>query len=252
MNTPLHLTDVAAQMMAVPSRYLGIWRRDWIERRQDGAARPLRDTRPAIWFQSGRCHVDLRIDHAFAALAAPGTPALPTQIAFAGRTEVRLQHGRELCRWWPAFAYPQLTGKVDAGFMTFESATHLMEHGVDGRYLESWRRINRDDELPRCLRFEAADDRAASCYLMLCGPYFALGANRGHPECPGLPVFAWGERVDGSAVWRVRECLAPWWVDRDVEVGSQLADLSRALPSDQREWDLPLLPAIGWHLTHID
>lgn len=236
----------------VPSPYIGIWRRDWIERYRDGEARPVRDTRPAIWFQSSRFHVDLRIDHALAALAAPGTPAPPTQIAFAGRTEVRPQDGRELCRWWPAFAYPQLTGKVDAGFMAFESATHLMEDGVDGSYLESWRRINQDDERPRCLRFESADDRAASCYLMLCGPYFALGSNLGHPECQSLPVFAWGERVDGDTGWRVRDCLSPWWVGREIEVGSQLADLSRALPSDKREWGLPLLPMISWHLIDID
>lgn len=239
-------------MITVPSPYIGIWRRDWIERHRDGEARPVRDTRPAIWFQSSRFHVDLRIDGALAASTAPGTPPPPTQIAFAGHTEVRQQDGRELCRWRPAFAYPQLSDKVDAGFMVFESATHLMEYGIDGSYVESWRRINRDDELPCCLRFEAADDCTASCYLMLCGRYFALGATLGHPECPSLPVFAWGERVDGSAVWRVRECLAPWWIDRDVEVAAQFADISRALLSSKRKWVLPLLPAIGWHLTHID
>ena len=235
----------------VPSPYIGIWRRDWIERRQDGGAHPARDTRPAIWFQSSRSHVDLRVDPALVAPASPGTPP-STQIAFAGLSEIRSQDRRELCRWRPAFAYPQLTDQVDAGFMTFESATHLMEEGVDGSYVESWRRISRDDELPRCLRFEAADDRAASCYLMLCGRYFALGSNLGHPECPSLPVFAWGERVDGDAVWRVRECLAPWWAEREIEVGSQVADISRALPSAEHEWTLPLLPVIGWHLTHID
>lgn len=199
----------------VPERYIGIWRRDWIERYPGGEARPVRDTRPAVWFQSSRFHVDLRIDDAPAVPASPGTAPPTTQIAFAGRTEVRPQDGREICQWWPAFAYPQPTGDVDAGFITFESATHMMEEGVDGRYVESWRRINHDDEPPRCLRFEAAHERAANCYLMLCGRHFAFGSNIGHPECPNLPVYAWGQRVDGDSVWRVLECLAPWCWSRD-------------------------------------
>src|ERR1700758_2678236 len=138
----------------VPLPYLGIWRRDWIDRYDEhGAAR--REYRPAIWFQSRRYHVDLRIDPALAHLSMTASAAVfaQSQIAFAGSTVGSTNKGREICQWHPSIAYPRLTDEVDAGFMHFTNATHLLEQGLDGRYQESWQRINNDTDVLHCLRF---------------------------------------------------------------------------------------------------
>jgi hypothetical protein len=209
----------------LPERYLGIWRRDWIERHNADTGVVTRDDGPAIWFQSPSLHVDLRIDRALQALTWANTPLPCTQIAFAGRTEVRVQ-----------------------------ASTHLIERGIDGSYVESWRRLNGDDETLRCLCFQSVQDPVEQCYLMLGANYFALGSNLRHAEGPCLPIFAWGERAKGAKDfnrWRVKESLAPWWVDQEVEIDPRLADFSALLP-DVGMWRLPFSPAIDWRLAAID
>jgi hypothetical protein len=235
----------------VPDRYIGVWRRDWIERRSAQTDTVTRDNSSAIWFQSPRLHVDMRINHALKTLTAPNMALLHTQIAFAGNTEVRTSGDRELCHWRPAFAYPQISGEVDCGFMEFLTPRHLIERGIDGSYVESWRRINHDDVMPRCLRFDAAADRAKQCYLMLSGDYFALGSNFAHAEYPDLPVFAWGEKQSDANTWKIRECLAPWWIERDIDIDPRFADL--LLSQSQSDiWRLPFFPTIEWCLEEID
>jgi len=234
----------------LPDRYLGIWRRDWIERHNADNGIVLRDDSPAIWFQSSCLHVDLRIDRSLRALTLATTSLPHTQIAFAGRTEVQAQGAAEICQWHPAFAYPRIADEIDCGYMEFLTSTHLIERGIDGSYVESWRRLNGDERL-RCLRFQSMQDPAGQCYLMLGKNYFAFGSNRHHAECPGLPIFAWGERAKGVNAWRVKESLAPWWVDRAIEIDSRFADISAISPLVGM-WRLPFFSASDWRLVAID
>ena len=240
----------------VPPPYLGIWRRDWIDRYDEHGA-SHRDLQPAIWFQSRRYHVDLRIDPKLANVTTSESKVIfeRAQIAFAGSTVVNASDGREMCSWHPRIAYPRLTDEVDAGFMHFESAAHVMEHGLDGRYLESWRRINHGDDAIRCLQFVSSSEPTHECFLMLCGPYFALGSN-----CPDacnlqLPVYAWGECCDsecGNSEWIIRESIAPWNVGRLVNVDQALIDAACAPRSIVPDWTLPLLSDSHWRLIDID
>jgi hypothetical protein len=235
----------------LPDRYLGIWRRDWIERRNADTGVVIRDDSPAIWFQSPCLHVDLRVDRSLQALTWTDTPLPRTQIAFAGRTEVQAQGEVEICQWHPAFAYPRIEDEIDCGYMEFLTSTHVIERGIDGGYVESWRRLNGDDEALRCLCFQSVPNPAEQCYLMLGTNYFALGSSLHHTECPGLPIFSWGERVRGVNSWRVKESLAPWWVDQEIEIDPRFADIS-ALPPAGRIWRVPFFSAIDWHLVAID
>ena len=235
----------------LPDRYFGIWRRDWIERHHADTGVVLRDDSPAIWFQSPCLHVDLRIDRALREQTSTNIALPRTQIAFAGRTEVRVQGAAELCQWHPAFAYPRIVDEIDCGYMEFLTPTHLIERGIDGSYVESWRRINGDNEALRCLCFRSTSDSTVQCYLMLGANYFALGSNHHDGECPGLPIFAWGERANSVSTWRVKESLAPWWVNQEIEIDPHLADIS-ALLAGVDTWRLPFFPATNWRLASID
>ncbi|HXA48301.1 MAG TPA: hypothetical protein VNW52_11775 [Burkholderiaceae bacterium] len=235
----------------VPLPYLGVWRRDWIDRyREQGA--PKRELQPAIWFQSRHFHVDLRVDPKLTGVAASTRPDVfaQTQIAFAGATEVIARAEREICQWYPRIAFPHLTGEVDAGFMHFKSATHLMEQGLDGRYEESWQRINDEHDAIHCLRFISISEPKRECFLMLCGPYFALGSNYPGNEYPHLPVYAWGERRDSA--WIVRESLTPWNAGKSIEFDHILIEAAITPASSTVDWSLPLMADSRWRLLEID
>ncbi len=224
------------------SQYIGVWRRNWIDRYHVGIHSPTRETRPAIWFQSRTYHVDLRIDPVLAAMTC--LDKLPsTQIAFAGRTEVSASDRGEICRWQPTIAYPFLSGEVDAGYMHFESPVHLMERGLDNSYVESWQRVNRDDETIQCLRFASIDDVKQRCFLMLCGCYFAIGSDVPHLGNSQVPVLDWGERLDRA--WIVRESLAPWDMGCQIEIDEKLTDSATYRAPPDSEWTLPLLAEHG-------
>lgn len=234
----------------LPDRYRGVWRRDWIERRSTGERAPLRDTSPAIWFQSMRSHVDLRVDPTLFGLPSSAFPARPTQTAFAGNTTVEMQDGKEQCQWHPSIAYPGLSDEVDSGYMEFPSADHVIETGIDGSYVESWCRIH-DGETLRCFRFASMTDSAQQCYLMLGRSLFAIGSNVASAEVPHVPVYAWGESTATPNQWRVRESLTPCWIGREFEIDPRIAELS-SLPPASRAWCLPILPGKDWRLIAVE
>ena len=234
----------------LPDRFHGVWRRDWIDRRSTGEGAPVRDTSPAIWFQSLCSHVDLRVDPTLIGKSTSAFTVCPTQTAFAGNTTVQVRDGKELCQWHQRIAYPGLSEEVDCGYMEFQSANHVIETGIDGSYVESWRRIN-DGETMRCFRFELSTDSAKQCYLMLGRRFFALGSNVAGAEDPLVPVYAWGESAEAPNQWRVRESLVPYWIDRELEIDSRIVEFSSP-PLDSLAWVLPVLPGKDWRLISIE
>jgi hypothetical protein len=106
--------------MSVPTQYIGLWKRVGIWRR-DGSSD---ETSPVYWFQGEHYHIDIRM-----------LPQGPT--GFAGTTVV----AGARCEWQPAFAYPTLSGELDAGIMRFDADDLLHEDGIDGSYQEDWVKI---------------------------------------------------------------------------------------------------------------
>jgi hypothetical protein len=106
--------------MNIPEHYLGLWKRVGIWRRNGDSD----ETSPVYWFQGPRYHIDIRL--------VPGAPT-----GFAGTTVV---NGAR-CEWQSEFAYPALSGELDAGIMRFDADDLLHEDGLDGSYEEDWVKI---------------------------------------------------------------------------------------------------------------
>ncbi|MFL6658593.1 MAG: hypothetical protein ACJ8GW_11010 [Massilia sp.] len=174
--------------MSVPHAYVGLWQRTGIWRSNGTSDLTTR----VLWIQAPLFHIDLRVSLDRSAVTA-----------FAGRTVVE----GERCEWQPEFAYPSLSGELDAGFMRFDAPDQLHERGVDGSYDEQWQRL--DAGPVRSLRHPLND--GAIAFAIASERWLALALG-GHNS------FAFARRqADG---WRVELC------NNAQHEGSMLPDLA--------------------------
>jgi hypothetical protein len=160
--------------MSVPDQYVGLWQRSGIWRSNGSSDLTTR----VLWFQAPVYHIDLRVPLDRSAVTA-----------FAGRTVVEGAR----CEWQPEFAYPSLSGELDAGTMRFDGPDTVHERGVDGTYDEQWQRL--DAGPVQSLRHQLAD--GALVFALASEHWLAL-AHRGNNR------FAFARRqADG---WRIELC----------------------------------------------
>jgi hypothetical protein len=152
-----------AHSSAVPERYQGVWRREWIVR-SDGRRD---DTSAVYWLQSRRFHVDLRVP-AF-------TNPLGVFDGFAGVTTVT----NNICQWNSELQMsPSAT--PDVGVMSFVSDDELYEDAIDGTYRERWSRVTPGDTDVlgfRCQLVGVSSREAhvnSLAYVVFCGDYVGI------------------------------------------------------------------------------
>lgn len=160
----------------VPARYRGVWQRTLLQ-----TADVHDDSSWVRWLQLGRWHADLRVPHAArlgaaAAQAWPYSPQLHAQLSlqqgFAGITQVECGAGGEVCTWQRLVDYQPPGASPDAGYMSFEAPTRVVEIGVHGAYREVWERLDGSTGCGIALAEPAhADGRLTPARLFLAGRY---------------------------------------------------------------------------------
>jgi hypothetical protein len=163
-------------LLAVPSRYLGVWKRTLLE--QGGE----QDTSSfVLWMQTEREHADIRIPAArpdFSNCAdledcsAEQLHWLATQQGFAGTTEVN----SSICQWHRELDFQPVTSARDIGEMAFDGEDTLLETGVDSPYFEVWKKLEYS-HFEVSAHAALGEDRhgvATPARLLIAGNHFAF------------------------------------------------------------------------------
>lgn len=195
------------QPHAVPQRYLGAWRRDYI-RRANGT---FDNTTQCWWLQAAHYHIDLRVPadrpsladrQALEQLDGAAKQAYMRQTAWTGRTEVN----GERCQWWPDAAWPGLSDEPDIGVMRFESDDEVIETCPDGRYVERWVRIGSIIESCTGVRLAAADANVdATLTIIVAGKLGGAAL-----DVAGNPLEVSIAQAAAPDTWRVLRATSPW------------------------------------------
>lgn len=248
--------DAAAE---VPLRWRGVWQRRVL------AAPGVYDTTTAVrWLQTATQHADLRVPSA-SRPAGAGDAAwrqLAAQQGFFGRTERRRVGDREQCWWHREHDFQPPPASPDAGWMAFDGADILIEHGVRADYLEVWQRLPGSTGRHAVLARGPHDEER----LLLAGEHLAWVRARPRPlpACPpGTPLADLLEhasaderaaaldmlivfgRWDG-ATWHIDHASQPQWEGQRVplQVSCEAGQANVICPVLS-----PVLSSAGWRLV---
>lgn len=130
-----------SKTLAVPSSYLGVWRRTLLE--QHGS----QDTTSLVfWLQAHYHHIDIRIPASrpdfsdcvcLQDCSAEQLRWLATQQGFSGITEVK----DSICHWHRELDFQPSNGVSDIGEMVFDGEETILETGIECDYFEIWKKI---------------------------------------------------------------------------------------------------------------
>jgi hypothetical protein len=182
--------------LPVPTKYLGVWRRDLLETATHKDVSSL-----VLWMQTQHYHIDLRIPanrenlrtaQSLQDYSEDELLLLTAQQGFAGITLVTpaTAQSSDVCQWLREIDFQPTTDARDIGKMVFTDANTVIETGVDEAYLEVWRRIESSQE-PHFFAFTVGKNRKgleAPAYLMRAGNYVAYARPRAVvlPKAPSL------------------------------------------------------------------
>ena len=211
-----------------PSWLLGGWTREWVRRGSQQS-----NPREVHYVQVPRFFADLRVlsdrkvspsPRSFDSLSDADLAELSRQTAFAGWTAV----DGDTSTWHHEVDFEPPDGSEDVGRIERVGDGHLLEHGTDDSYTESWRRLGAADGPFLAIRVEKAGrlDRM----LVVAGDQFVYVRNRD----AALPMsssfatliaataerskiiryldceFSFGRTQGGTVPWEIQRSTLPW------------------------------------------
>jgi hypothetical protein len=208
----------------VPSNYIGVWQRALLE-----TATTKDDSSLVLWMQTAQYHIDIRIP--------ANRPQLPqvekledysneelqqlaTQCGFAGITQVTsaTKNSSDICQWHREIDFQPKTNVPDIGKMVFTDKNTVIETGIDGAYLEVWRRLE-DSQQPCWFKFTTGKNRKGQetpAYLMRAGKFVAYA----RPRQVALPKNAY--LIDAIISHNPQREQLLDWLDMEISFGEML------------------------------
>lgn len=227
--------------MPLPAWLPGVWTREWIERA--GARTSAFDVH---YLQTSGAFADFRVprdrptfSHArsFADLTDDELHALARQRGFAGTTAI----AGDLATWHHEIDFQPPDSSPDVGRLERLDDSHMLEHGLDGSYIESWRSV--DDVNGKFLALREMRAGRLERVLLVAGDHFLYVRNRGHdlPAAESLDsliaatkanraqIIAFldcelsaGRVREGSLPWEIQHSTLPWREGRHLELVDDL------------------------------
>ena len=233
------MTSERAQL---PSWLTGVWSREWIERSGTRTS-----SFEVHYLQTPSVFADMRIPRDRTALAHAASFAdltdrelllLARQRGFAGNTSV----AGDIATWHHEIDFQPSDSSPDIGRLERADDTHMLEHGLDSSYVESWR--SGDDAKGRFLALRIESDGRLQRMLVVAGDHFIYVRNRGRdlPAAESLDSlivstkatraqiiafvdceFSFGLVRGGSVRWQIERSTIPWRQGRHLELVDSLA-----------------------------
>ena len=170
----------------VPDNYRGVWQRHLLETNN------LKDDSSLVlWMQTAHYHIDIRLPASRAGIGSASMLMdytqeelliLASQQGFAGLTIVTpsTTQSSDVCQWVREIDYQTPNDTRDVGKMVFTDADTVIETGIDGAYLEVWRRLNNSQQLFVFEKTFGTNNKGfkVPAYLMRAGNYVAYARPR--------------------------------------------------------------------------
>ncbi|HWO23876.1 MAG TPA: hypothetical protein VNO30_34275 [Kofleriaceae bacterium] len=247
---------------ALPAWLSGTWKREWI--RRDGVTT---NTLTVRYLQTPRWFGDVRIPAdrpritagSLAELSDAELAALAKQRGFFGYTTV----AGDVATWHHELDYQPKSGGADTGRIERLGASSMLEHGLDGSFVEHWWSLASGDGKFLTVRVTRAGrlDRM----LVVAGDHFLYARNRARdlPAAGSLTELAaqasreqllayldcelsYGSVRGGSVPWQIERSTLPWregaplpFVD-DLTVDAAGALATPAAAGADETWTIPL------------
>ena len=198
--------------------------------------------------------------HSFADLTDQQLRMLAAQNGFTGQTTVE----GNVATWSDEIAFQPPDGTPDQGRLQRILPDGMNEHGLDGSYTESWRRLSAGEGQFLVVRVEHAGRLERT--LIVVGNQFIFVRNRAKdlPTAPSFDVlfettkatreqiveyldceFSVGRIRGGSVPWEIQESTLPWREGHHLDFVNQLSVrdggaglMPRAASNDQ--WMVPV------------
>lgn len=226
---------------ALPSWFTGVWTREWIERK--GVRSDLLDVR---FLQTPSLFADLRIPRdrpafaqakSFADLTDADLLQLARQRGFTGSTTV----SDARATWHHEVDFQPPDSGEDIGRIEQIDDAHMLEHALDGSYIESWRSLSSGDG--RFLAVRVEREGRLDRMLVVAGDHFLFVRNREHdlPMAESLDSliaatrasraqiieyldceFSAGRVHDGSVAWEIQRSTLPWREGKHLDFADEL------------------------------
>jgi hypothetical protein len=214
----------------------GVWSRDWIEKR--GVKSNALDVH---YLQTPTFFVDMRIPRdrsgvvaakSFADLTDEQLRSLARQNGFTGRTTMV----GIVATWQHDIDFQPSDGTPDKGRLERVRPDQMLEHGIDGSYIEAWR--SSTDGKGRFLVVRVEHSGRLSRALVVVGNQFVYARNRAnelpeaasfdalieatHPSRAQLEAyldceFSAGRVRGGQVPWEIEQSTLPWREGRHLE-----------------------------------
>jgi hypothetical protein len=243
----------------LPAWLTGAWRREWI--RADGVTKntlTVRYVQTPSWFGDVRIPIDRPRSTAgsLAELGDAELAGLAKQRGFFGYTTV----AGDVSTWHHEIDYQPRRDRPDTGRIERLGASSMLEHGLDGSFVEHWWNLGSGDGKFLTVRVMRAGrlDRM----LVVAGDHFLYARNRASdlPAADSLTALAaqasreqllayldcelsYGTVHGGSVPWQIEHSTLPWregthlaFVD-DLTVDSAGALAARAAAGET--WTIP-------------
>jgi hypothetical protein len=257
------ILPLSAAASETPPWLLGSWTREWIQR--DGNQSNPREVhyiQVPKFFADVRIPVDRKVTpsaRSFDDLSDADLRELARQQAFTGWTSVQ----DATSTWHHDIDFEPPDGFADVGRVEQLEDGHILEHGTDGSYTESWRRSGAADGPFLVIRVqqEVRIDRV----LLVAGDYFLYIRNRAVPLPPGSSFaqlldatpdratrvryldceFSYGQSRGGSVPWEIQRSTLPWLEGKPLDfVNGIVLSQGRLKPAAgsavRGEWSVPV------------
>jgi hypothetical protein len=276
-GSPPHLANATAHdsTAAVPAWLRGVWTRDWI---QEGKAKS--NTLDVHYLQTSTYFADIRIPRdrprypnakSFADLTDQQLRLLARQNGFAGLTTT----SGAVATWNHDIQFQPSDGAPDRGRLQRIDQGRMLEHGLDGSYIEAWKSTSGSEGRFLVIRVEHAGRLVKT--LVVVGNQFIYVRNRAVdlPTAESFEAlidsskasraqieayldceFSVGRVQGGSVLWEIQQSTLPWregghldFVEEiaAVEGGAEIAP--RAVGDD--EWTVPVNTLIAREIGEL-
>ena len=216
-----------AATAALPAWLLGAWKREWIRRGGGAPTNTLtvRYLQTPYWFGDVRIPVDRpRIAaRSLAELGDAELAALAKQRGFFGYTTV----SGDVSTWHHEIDYQPSDGSPDTGRIERAGTSSMLEHGLDGSFVEHWWSLAAGDG--RFLTVRVVRAGRLDRMLVVTGDHFLYARNRASdlPAGESLTALAatatreqllayldcelsYGTVRGGSVPWQISHSTLPW------------------------------------------
>jgi len=193
----------------VPAWFLGVWKRDWVQRRGEPPFenKIVRDLQTPIVYGSVRIPLDrpdLSRARSFADLSDAELDALAKQRGgFSGSTSVQ----GDVAHWRHDIDFqPPMPGREDVGRLVRVSPAVVHEHALDDSEMEAWWSLSTGDG--RFLGITVARAGRVEHILSVAGDHFVYARNRARDLAPAdsLPELIAKTGADRAAIVGYLDC----------------------------------------------